>query len=231
MLCRRLALLVLIVQDRGVRIERHDVGVGQLSLAVSRGAHVRHVNLVLRLARAERGFGRNVPARREVRGVAHAFELVFGLDRARIVQPVEQRFRVALRETPLRELLLPFTDECAAPQVREMAARFAGLANDFDLEVMRPEAVRQRGRLVPVVGRLQEDQPRLLARPIHQPAIDRVFERHPQLEMRIRLERIRMIVEEQHVRAARVDRQRVELAERHRFVGALTLDADVFVEE
>jgi hypothetical protein len=116
-------------------------------------------------------------------------------------------------------------------QPGEMTAGFARLANHLDLEVMRPEAVRQRRRLVPVIGRLQKNQPRLLAGPIHEPAIDRILQRYPQLEMRIRLERIRMIVEEQHVRAARVDRERVDFARCQRLVGALTLNAEVIVEQ
>jgi hypothetical protein len=84
---------------------------------------------------------------------------------------------------------------------------------------------------VPVIGRLQKNQPRLLAGAIHEPAVDRIFERHPQLEMRIRLERVRMIVEEQHVRTARVDRERVDFAHCERIVGALALNADVIVEQ
>ena len=117
------------------------------------------------------------------------------------------------------------------PRRAEVAARIARLADHLDLEVMRPEPVRERRRLVPVIGRLQENQPRLLAGPIHEPAVDRVFERHPQLEMRIRLERIRMIVEEHHVRTARVNRERVEVARCDRCVGALALNADVIVEQ
>src|SRR6187397_1372681 len=163
---------------------------------MTRGAYIRQVNLILGLAGAESSFRSDMSTRSCVRSVPHALQLVFGLDGAGIVQPVQQLFRIGLAEAPVPELLLRFADERAAAQLRQMAARLAGLANHLDLEVMRPEAVRQRRRLVPIVGRLQKNQSRLLAGAIHEPAVDRILERHPQLEMRIRLERVRMIVEE-----------------------------------
>ena len=114
---RRLALLVLIVQDRRVLVERDDVGVGQLALRMSRGAHVRHVNLVLRLAGAERGFRGDVSARSGVRRVAHALELIVGLDCARVVQPVQQLLADCARAKPQSaNCCLPFADERAAAQ-------------------------------------------------------------------------------------------------------------------
>ena len=229
---RRLALLVLVVQDRRVGVERDDVRVRQLALRMSRRAHIGHVNFVFRLAGAERSFRRDVPARGRVRRVAHALQLVVGLDGSRDSAAGAAALPDCSRAKPQSA-----NCSCHSPMnaQRPQAARWRRasrrLADHLDLEVMRPEPVRQRGRLVPVIGRLQENQPRLLAGPIHEPAVDRIFERHPQLEMRIRLERIRMIVEEQHVRTARVNRERVEVARCDRRVGALALNADVIVEQ
>jgi hypothetical protein len=80
--------------------------------------------------------------RSRVRSVAHALQFVLGLDGAWIVQPLQQLRWIGRAEAPVLELFLRFADEGATAQLREMAARFAGLANHLDLEVMRPEAVR-----------------------------------------------------------------------------------------
>src|SRR5262245_16903593 len=111
---------------------------------MTRAAHVRHVDFVFRLAGAESSLRSHMSTRSRVRRVAHALQLVLGLDGARIVQPVQQLFRIGLAEAPVLELLLRLADEHAPAELCEMAARFCRLANHLDLEMMRPEAMRQR---------------------------------------------------------------------------------------
>ncbi len=137
-----------VMQHRAVLVERDDVAVRQFEIGLLRGAEIRHVDAELGRPVAKRGFGRAMRTRADLACDAHHRELVRGLERAVIVQVIEQHARVVGHPCADRDVVL--ADDRAARGVgRQMLRGFAGLANDHDLEMLDPVAGRRLGYDVP----------------------------------------------------------------------------------
>ena len=95
------------------------------------------------------------------------------------------------------------------------------LGQETDVEEVDPEGIGQVRHLVPEVHRPVEQQHRL-AHPVHQqPAVGIVQHRQPGLEVRIDLEGVILIVEEDAVGLAGVDGQSAEPLLLQNVAGAL----------
>ena len=113
---------------------------------------------------------------------------------------------------------------------RPGAAQFLRLgfgAHDADVEVRGPVAGRIARRLVPIVLELLVDQHRPLAGHEPQERARRARERHPGLEVRLRAERIRLVVAEHDLLVAREDDRAVEPGRAQRVVEPLVHDREV----
>ena len=90
-----------------------------------------------------------------------------------------------------------------------------------------PVAARVARRLVPVVLELLVDEHRPLSRDEPQEGARRLRERHPGLEVRLDLERVRLIVAEDHLLVARKHDRAIELGGVQRFAEPVIHDREV----
>ena len=209
------------MQHRRVLVERDDVAVGQLLVALADGRAVGEVGLEFGCPGREGVPRRDVPVCGHHRRPPHALEFVGRLDRAVVMQLVQQPRRVGGRESPVGEAGLPLADEGDASSVEsEQVARAVRVPQHLETEFTQPRSARQRRRLVPVVGRLVEAQDRLLPGNVADEALLQGGQGHPVLEMRVGPERVRVVVEERESGAARVDRNAVEAVRGERAVHA-----------
>ncbi len=117
---------VLVMQHRRVLVERDDVAVGQLLVALADGRAVGEVGLEFGCSGREGVPRRDVAACGHQRRPPHALELIGRLDRAVVMQLVQQPGRVGGCESPVGESGLPLADEGDASSRRARAGRARG---------------------------------------------------------------------------------------------------------
>ena len=216
---RRRAVEIRVVQHRAMFVEADDAGIGQFGIDLPRRGEVGHVDAELAFAGAERGFGGAVRPRPDPAGFTHQHQFVRCLVTAVPVQIVEHGWRIVRFDA---------VDggtgggDHGALAGGQRAQRVGGVAHDHDVEVLDPVAVRRFRHHMPVVVGLQENQLRLVARRIGDPAARCVGQRQPVLEMRTHHKRIVLVIQKLAQRRARGDQQMIEAGQRECLVDALT---------
>ncbi|SVK47854.1 Uncharacterised protein [Acinetobacter baumannii] len=170
---RRLMIQLGVVQHRSVLVQRHDVVVRHIGIAVAGSRQVGQIDVELAHA-GEEGLMRGTMAgyRRLLR-FAHAGQLIAGFNRTVEIQVVQHRFRVDVfrRDAEIAGALLGITDIADALTLRRQLLRDRiGVGQRHQFEGLGPETVRQRLYAVPVVNRGVEPQLRLVDAIYPQPA-------------------------------------------------------------
>mmetsp|Transcript_5755 Transcript_5755/g.22305 ORF Transcript_5755/g.22305 Transcript_5755/m.22305 type:complete len:403 (-) Transcript_5755:4639-5847(-) len=207
---RRLLVLVLVVQHRGMLVQADDVGVGQVAVGVAGGQQIGAVDARLALATQEGGLCSEVARHGTALRGAHLLQLVGALHASRPVQPVEQGLGVVGREARQRCIGLAEDGGARRDQVGQGLGRLFGLADDHQFHRIHPLATGLAWRHMPVVVRLVVDDARLQARAHGQPAVRMLGQRQPVLEMRVGLEEVGPIIEEGKLLDAGRDQHRVK---------------------
>ncbi len=204
------AVRVLVVQHRGIRAGGDDRSVGQLAFALAASGEEGLQDVVFAAAGIEARLRGAMTARAGDVRQALLVLLPGRLARALVVQPDEQPRRVHRAEGEIGDAVERLADERRPRQFAEDGARLGGIADRHHLELRHPGLARQRGRLVPVVARRVEQQPRPLARPHVDEASRRIVQRCPPREVWIHAVGIRLIVQEGESRAAGMHDERLE---------------------
>jgi hypothetical protein len=207
------ALQHLVVQDGAAFVERDDGVVRQLLLAQAAGLQELELDLELAGARAERPGRGKVAHRAQAAGFTHADQLVRRLDGTLVIDPIHQIRRIDGPDAPGHELLHEVAYVRGTAQVLRkrgpggVTVRYRG-----EVEMRGPVVLRGRGRLVPVVGRLMQEELRAFARLEPDEAVGHVRERCPDLEGRVDAEGVGLVVLEDHRRRTGVDQHPVVAA-------------------
>ena len=222
---RRLLVLVLVMQHRGVLVQRDDVAVGQIALGQTAGLEVGGMDRRLRPAFAEGALRGQMRRRAQRRCLAQALQLVAGLHRARVMQGVQHLGRVIRDDVAQRRVGL--ADDRQLARQLQVGQRVTRGAHHDQFEVLHPETARCLGRHMPVVLGLDVDQPGPVAGTDHQPAVRMADQRHPQLEVGVGLEDVGPVVEEGELLDTGRDQQRVVATALERVFGAALLLGEV----
>ena len=206
------------MQHRRGFVQADDVRVRQVQVGVSRRRQVGGVNRQLRRAVTERVARGEMPGHRATLGGAHAVEFVRCLERPVEVQGVEHHRRVVRHEP--RHGGVGLADDRGAAGGRQVPRDLVGRRDDAHVEFVHPRALRRARRHMPVIVGLEIHQHRLLPGRVGHPAVRMSKQRHPGLELRVGLERIRPVVEEFELLDAGCDEQVIETALRQRGVRA-----------
>ena len=136
-----------------------------------------------------------MPACTESARLTQACQLVRGLRGALVIEVPHEACRVDRARPPARELRKRLADVRHAAQIfGQQRPRRAALGYRADVKMPAPVALRQVGRLVPVVGRPVEPELRTAARLEVHKRVRRLSQGSPHLEGRIDLERIGPVV-------------------------------------
>ncbi len=144
---------------------------------------------------------------------ADTFNLVLGFERAIVVEVIQQLSGV-VASIAGRVIPLGRVAEKSGTFGQRIQRRIDALPgrDHFDLEVLRPRGAGQRRRFVPVIVRLEYHETGPLARAEDQAGPGMREQRQPQHEMRVRIERMRLVIEEPHDVDAGSDHDRIEAA-------------------
>ena len=204
-----MALQMLVMQHRCMRVVSNDVVVGQLLFAQDAGFQITHVRLILGGARSEGGQCGRVTTRRQGACPAHAFQLVGGLHGTVVMEPGEQIGVIdgsALGEaaTSLR------ADERHASQVPPALDGGLRIVGRNQVDRSCPRGLGDRRGLVPVIVGLMKQHLERPSRCVHQYGSWAVENGHPGLEVRIDLVWVVLVIEKLQGWTSRMNHQRVE---------------------
>ncbi len=200
-----------VVEDGCIAVDGNDIAVRRVIGPLANGFHISQVDLELARPRHEGVLGRDVATHTDAIRFAQALQLVGGLVGAVIVQIVEHGFRVGLTQ-PQQLGHFQMTAQISPLLLagRQVIGDLLRPRQEADVEEVDPEGIGQLCHLVPEIHRPVEQQHRLAYTIHQQPAVGIVQDRQPGLEVRIHLEGIILIVEEDAVSLAGVDGQAAE---------------------
>ena len=202
-----------VVQHRRMLVQRHDVAVRHIGVAMAGSRQIGLVDIKLAHAGTEGFFCRTVAVDRHLLRFTHTRQFIVSLIGAIVVQVVNHPFRVdvarsnAQAQRTLRNRTNIADVATCSGQLAANAVRF-WQRNNFNL--FCPERSRQRFYVVPVINRQVEPQLWFINAIHQQPAVWHLSHRHPCFELRVDLERVRVVIQKNIHQLARVDKQRIE---------------------
>ncbi len=203
-----------VVQHGSVLVERHDIAVGYVGIAVAGGGQIGHVDVKFAHTGEKRLVRCAVAHHCRLLRLSHTGQLVVGLIGAIVVQEVNHPFRVDILGFDL-QLQCALCHRADVGDITPCRRQLAGDTVCFwqgnNLDLFGPERGRQRLDVVPVIYRQVEPQLGLVDTIHQQPAVGNLSNRYPGFKLRVDLKGVRMVIKEDVEQLAGVNQQCVEL--------------------
>ena len=203
-----------VVQDGSMLVQRHDVAVRHVGIAVTGGGKIGLVDIEFAHPGLKSLIGRTMTIHRRLLRFTHTGQLVIGFVSPVVMQIIDNPFRVDLiRGDSQAQRALRHRPDIAniTASGRQLAADAIGLRQRDHIDLFGPERGRQRLNVMPVINRQIEPQLRFIHTVHQQPAVRHLSHRHPGFELRIDLERVWMVIKEDVNQLAGVNQQSIHL--------------------